>query len=122
MNKVQVILLENGFEITEKDPSMSIVNSNWFALKHSLSNKECLANKTPPKMWVSEYPKGKYTVVKDRVCEDSEKVYSASIHGMNNVGWINIEFYPIFEDDILNNYQEIENRLIKAWEASWSDK
>ena len=38
----------------------------------------------------------------------------------NNLGWIKFEYYGLSEEFLIENFDKIEESLIRAWESSWS--
>ena len=78
------------------------------------TDKGCLCNDKPPQIGVYFYS--------SEIQGISHKSYQVEVVQENDLGWIKFEYYGVDEDYLIENFNKIEQSLIKAWEASWGEE
>ena len=114
-------LHHNVIEFLEKEgfkPStsgLSLYDCDLFYYKRTTHNdtKYCICNDRVPQICVKAYS-----------CDvqgSTHTSYSIEICQENDLGWIKFDYYCIKEDQLINNFNQYEDSLIKAWNASFED-
>ena len=113
------VLHQNVIEFLEKEgfkPStsgLSLYDCDLFYYKRTKydDTKDCVCNDGVPQICVKAYS----CDVQGRTCTS----YSIEICQENDLGWIKFDYYGIKEEQLINNFDQYEESLIKSWEASF---
>lgn len=114
MNKVTDYLKSICYNVQYDSVQCKLDDAEWVAYKRTeIKTKYCECNDKPPQIAIvyhNLFLGGKY-----------RESYKVELIQENDLGWVDLSFYGLNENDILNNISEIEKRLIKAWEATWRE-
>lgn len=113
------VLHQNVIDFLEKagfKPSTSSLSSydcDVFYYKRTKYKytKDCVCNDRVPQICVKAYSYD----VQGKTCTS----YSVEICQENDLGWIKFDYYGIKEDQLINDFDQYEESLIKSWEASF---
>lgn len=85
-----------------------LYDSTWNAYRvYKGETKECVCNDKNPQFIVYCYE------------YDGKHSYKIELCNENNLAWVNLNYYGLSEDDIIDNIDYYEKSLIRMWEASW---
>ena len=113
------VLHQNVIEFLEKEgfkPStsgLSLYECDLFYYKRTKheDTKECVCNDKVPQICVKAYSYD----AQGRTCAS----YGIELCQENDLGWIKFDYYGIKEEQLINNFDQYEESLIKSWEASF---
>ena len=115
MNVKEYLIKDQGFNVCESSTINSTKGCSWSLYRRTNINtdKFCLTNDNKPQIGIYYY--------EFEVGGHIHTSYEVEIVQENNISWINFSCYGLSETDMLNNFDRIEQSLIRAWEASWEE-
>ena len=116
MNIKDYLVKEQGFNPYNSEVTQKLTDCTWSMFRRTKveTDKGCLCNDKPPQIGVYLYS--------SEIQGISHKSYQVEVVQENDLGWIKFEYYGVDEDYLIENFNKIEQSLIKAWEASWGEE
>ena len=114
MNIKDYLVNKQGFNPYNSDGVQRLTDCTWSMFRRTKieTSKECLANDKPPQIGVYYYSV--------EINNNLHESYQVEVVQENNLGWIKFEYYGLRGEFLIENFDKIEESLIRAWEASWS--
>lgn len=111
-NVVEKFLQESGFSIQRDSIQCRLDSAEWCAYKLTdIETKGCECNDKPPQIAIAYH-----NTFLGGECRESYKI---ELCQESNLGWVDLSFYGLNENDILTKLSKLEVSLVKAWEACW---
>lgn len=109
---IEQYLEADGFNIQRNSVQCKLDEAEWCAYRRvRVSTKECLCNGKAPQLAIihhSSYLNGK-----------THKSYTIELVQESDLGWCNLSFYGLSEQEVICNLIKYELALVKAWESCW---
>ena len=109
---IEQYLDADGFNIQRNSVQCKLDEAEWCAYRRvRVSTKECLCNGKAPQLAIihhSSYLNGK-----------THKSYTIELVQESDLGWCNLSFYGLSEQEVIFNLSKYESALVKAWESCW---
>ena len=111
----EYLIERQGFNPHNSEPTQKTTGCTWSMFRRTKieTDNECLCNDKPPQIGVYFYS--------IEIQGISHKSYQVEVVQENDLGWIKFEYYGTDEDHLIENFDNIERSLIRAWEASWNE-
>jgi hypothetical protein len=106
-NNVVMFLEADGFKYGNSDITF------YRRTKHN-DTKDCLCNDKTPQIGIKSYS---FKLPYSTSCS-----YEIGLIQENDLGWVNLSFYGLNEDQLISNLPKYEAALIRAWEATFDVK
>lgn len=109
-------LISLGFNPHNSETVKKLTDCEWSMFKRTKyeDSKKCLCNNKVPQIGVYYYA----VTIGGKVQES----YSIELWQENNIGWLKFDYYGLSHADIIESFDDIEESLVNAWEASWRNK
>ena len=114
MNIKDYLVNKQGFNPYNSDGVQRLTDCTWSMFRRTKieTSKECLTNDKPPQIGVYYYSV--------EINNNLHESYQVEVVQENNLGWIKFEYYGLSGEFLIENFDKIEESLIRAWESSWS--
>lgn len=114
MNIKDYLVNKQGFNTYNSGVVQRLTDCTWSMFRRTKieTSKECLTNDKPPQIGVYCYSV--------EINKNLHESYKVEVVQENNLGWVDFKYYGLSEEFIIENFDLIEESLIRAWEASWS--
>ena len=106
---------QQGFNPYNSEVTQKLTDCTWSMFRRTKieTDKKCLCNDKSPQIGVYFYS--------FEIQGRTHKSYQVEVVQENDLGWIKFEYYGVDEDYLIENFDKIEQSLIRAWEASWNE-
>ena len=113
-NNVVMFLEADGFK--SSDVGMRYDNSDIAYYRRTKHNdtKDCLCNDKTPQIGIKGYS--------FKLPDSTRYSYEIELIQENDLGWVNLSFYGLNEDQLISSLPKYEAALIRAWEATFNVK
>ena len=113
-NTVEKFLQDKGFSILRDSIQCKLDGAEWCAYKRTeIDTKYCECNDNLPQIAVVYHN----TLLGGEYRES----YKIELVQESNLGWVDLSFYGLNENDILTKLNKLEVSLVKAWEVCWDE-
>lgn len=113
-SNVVAFLEADGFKSSEVGIRYDISDIAYYRRTKHSNTKECLCNDKTPQIGINGYS--------FKLPNSTRYSYKIELVQENDLGWVNLSFYGLSEEQLIANLLKYEAALIRAWEATFDVK